>query len=317
MTNLSETELEILNGHLLGDGCLQIHKRCKNAVFSLQRVATDLEYLKWSKSNLINIFKDTTIKYKSTQDKRTGKTYYSVCLRTKTCSELTNLYNKWYKNKLKRVPEDIKLTPITLAVWFADDGCVSKDSVNSLGVKLSTDGFIKDDVEHLASLLKEYCPYVYKSEKHKEQYNIRIFSEYAKKFYRDIDDVFPSLERKSSVWRSEKYDIYNKVRPEPCFKCGESKNIYFNGNTGNKQKFYCNNCKINYYSLESYDKKPRFLSYLEWEMLKPGFYIKHEKQCTQCMVLLPATDKYFNYCYSRDKIKKYFKNKCKKCDCKN
>lgn len=71
------------------------------------------------------------------------------------------LRRKWYPNGKKVVPIDLKLTPITLAWWFMDDGsrCVSdrrkgKPRRTQLEqFRLYTNGFSVDDTDRLVDLL--------------------------------------------------------------------------------------------------------------------------------------------------------------------
>jgi hypothetical protein len=54
--------------------------------------------------------------------------------------------------RIKIVPKNLELTPLTLLIWFLDDGTVRK---NARQIKLHTDGFYKQDVEFLISKLSE------------------------------------------------------------------------------------------------------------------------------------------------------------------
>ena len=47
---------------------------------------------------------------------------------TRSLPELTSIYMKFYSNKVKKVPKDIILKPVTLAVWYMDDGSKSYKS---------------------------------------------------------------------------------------------------------------------------------------------------------------------------------------------
>ena len=48
----------------------------------------------------------------------------SLCwhFKSKYYKELLFEHEKWYENKIKKIPKDIKLTPITLYWWFIGDG---------------------------------------------------------------------------------------------------------------------------------------------------------------------------------------------------
>ena len=67
-----------------------------------------------------------------------GKLRKRVRFSTWTYTSFNWIYDIWYKNNIKRVPESIGqyLTPLALAIWIMDDGAkVSK------GLKLSTNSF--------------------------------------------------------------------------------------------------------------------------------------------------------------------------------
>nr|QJS52071.1 putative LAGLIDADG homing endonuclease [Stigeoclonium helveticum] len=77
-------------------------------------------------------------------NKKTGKTYYSIKIRTWSFSSFNYIYDLFYKNKQKIVPITICdfLTPLALAIWFMDN-----DSKHSAGVLLHTNSFTKKEVE--------------------------------------------------------------------------------------------------------------------------------------------------------------------------
>jgi hypothetical protein len=54
---------------------------------------------------------------------------------TRQHPEITELYRKFYFNREKRIPEDISLDSISMAVWYMDDG--SKRRASAMNYKLS------------------------------------------------------------------------------------------------------------------------------------------------------------------------------------
>lgn len=64
---------------------------------------------------------------------------------------------RWYsRDGRKRVPRDVRLTPLSLAVWYMDDGNRRARSATATGnVVLCTDGFTKTDVDFLVVRLNE------------------------------------------------------------------------------------------------------------------------------------------------------------------
>lgn len=148
--NLSALEMEVMNGALLGDGCLWKGK-AGNACFSyLSSVYNHVQCI-WE------YFKDYSTKkgiVRSTHfDKRTSKTYTRFSFRTQCNTALTDLRSKWYKDS-KIVPKDLKLTPLTCLIWYIGDGHLS---IRDYNIKLSTNSFSLSDIQDvLLPQLKDF-----------------------------------------------------------------------------------------------------------------------------------------------------------------
>jgi hypothetical protein len=122
--------VEIINGHLLGDGCIPLARRDinnekTNCHFSF--VSKYHNYVKLVAENLKTlepkIFK-TKQNVKFPQDDfYTPTTTYQ--LHTKRLLS-RSLRDKWYPNGIKAIPKDIKLTPLTCLYWYIDDGSLEK-----------------------------------------------------------------------------------------------------------------------------------------------------------------------------------------------
>jgi hypothetical protein len=59
-------------------------------------------------------------------DNRTAKTYHNTKMQTHRTELFEEQYQRWYPNGKKIVPQDVALTPLSLAIWFADDGIQNK-----------------------------------------------------------------------------------------------------------------------------------------------------------------------------------------------
>lgn len=167
--------LSLLFGSLLGDSYAE--KRGISTRFHLQQEESNMEYLFWFHNFLAS--RGYCSPKRPKLQKRIGKgnkvRFYSR-IRTYSFSSLTWIYGLFYPTELsnswtkvglpleekvqakatpeglrKRVPREIGtfLTPLALAVWIMDNGCRAGS-----GLKLSTNGFPKKDVEFLASVLK-------------------------------------------------------------------------------------------------------------------------------------------------------------------
>jgi len=164
-------ELEIINGCLLGDGCLTKNGRSENnAQFTYTNKNKDIvDYI----YNKLNRFMKK-VEYYEYKDKRTNKVYSRYSVRSELNSTFTILYNKWYINKIKTIPTDLILTSNTCYHWYIDDGSLIQGK-SSQNIKLSTHCFNKKDLEDiLLPQLSIYEPKLYKAEKEKEQFFIYI-----------------------------------------------------------------------------------------------------------------------------------------------
>lgn len=160
---------EILFGSVLGDGKLEIPFRGKNARFGFTQAKYQKDYFLFLFYLLSPI---STGKYReySYIDKRTKKIYESLNFWSKTSSIFTELYNLFYFNKLKKVPDDLSLlTPLALAHWFMQDG--SKGT--SGGLYISTESFTLADIQRLTVYLKD--TYNLSCSIHKNQGKYRIY----------------------------------------------------------------------------------------------------------------------------------------------
>lgn len=192
LIKLNNFQKEIINGAMLGDGSLHIHKKGVNAQFcytskSLQHVEfVTKEFLQYS-------YKEGVKKY-SHNDKRTNKTYDRYTFRTISDKGLTDLYNKWYINKVKHIPTDLVLTQITCLIWYIGDGCIYNSSKhNGQYIKLATNCFTKEEQENiLIPQLKQFDARLNKVGKSKNtgeyQYAIFIPRKYIKDFLNYIGE---------------------------------------------------------------------------------------------------------------------------------
>lgn len=74
---------------------------------------------------------------------------WSRVLYTPVCEEMRAERLRWYPDGVKRVPSDLKLTPLTIAMWFAGDG--TYDAQGALF--FCTNSFLRHEVVRLADEL--------------------------------------------------------------------------------------------------------------------------------------------------------------------
>lgn len=118
--SFTEEEKEIIMGCLLGDAAM---RKKTNALLEInhslkQRELVDFLYVKLKR------FVGTIPK------ERKGKgTRIAYRFTTKSLPCFTNIYNFFFRNRKKIIPKNLRLTGITLAFWFMDDGSKSRKSV--------------------------------------------------------------------------------------------------------------------------------------------------------------------------------------------
>lgn len=188
----------ILDGCLLGDGCLYMGKKSKNACF-LYRTSSE-EHAKY----IHNFFKQycsdnyQILKKREIFDKRTEKTYVSYYFNTKCLPFFTENYNRFYENNIKIVPKNIKKNKELLLFWYIGDGELNK---NNGTIKLHTNSFTESDVNFLCELLKDFK--ARKTIKDKNSFIITIPRFYSVKFL-DFIGKCP-IKDYSHKWNNKKY----------------------------------------------------------------------------------------------------------------
>jgi hypothetical protein len=208
---LSQIQIEFLTGLLLGDGCIQYGSiRAKNPRLVVNRKLDDIDYLVWQFEIFKDFYKTNGPTKSDIYDKRTNKIYHHAILQSKSSSIFKLYREKWYSepNKIKIIPKDLILTPLTLLIWFLDDGCVVNSSKNGLIFQLSTDGFLKEDVEFLAILLSSFINERVNICRNKEKFFLRGYTPSTLSLISIIDDILPECMSRKRTWKE--YDFCNK-----------------------------------------------------------------------------------------------------------
>jgi hypothetical protein len=117
--SLSEVQQNIILGCVLGDGYM---RKKTNAHLQITHSLKQKEYVDWKYGELKNIVLTPPKSYKG-NGKRVGYRFF-----TRSLPSLTRIHDDFYHDRVKRVPSNIVLKPLTLAVWFMDDGNKSRNS---------------------------------------------------------------------------------------------------------------------------------------------------------------------------------------------
>lgn len=147
---INEHIIEFLDGFLLGDGNISPSKtKSKTARFKCGLEHEEFcEYL----MSFIKIYGSIVSKY-NTPNMKQGFVFDG---RSSFHPDIYTQYHRWYKNKVKIVPKDVRITPLSVLLWYLGDGSlVNNKSHNSIMLRLSTDAFSKQDVLFLCKRLRD------------------------------------------------------------------------------------------------------------------------------------------------------------------
>ncbi len=176
---LSTKEKEIIIGTILGDGHFAMLKT--DARLEIGHSEKQKDYVFWKYTELPSIVGAKP--YQAfIDDERYHKTWERWSFSTKTHSEITELRDMFYKGKKKIIPKNIGLlltSPLSLAVWFMDDGGRRNDSY---GLFLNTLSFTKKEHELLMKVLKDNFSLESRIHWIQDGYRIYIPSKEAQKF---------------------------------------------------------------------------------------------------------------------------------------
>jgi hypothetical protein len=122
--SLTSAQHAILVGSLLGDGTLrrQNSRRRINALFEVNHSLEYRQYVDW-KYAYFRSFVLTPPKARKGNGQRVAYRFT-----TRSLPVFTNYYQWFYPEGKKRVPSDIELDALSLAVWFMDDGSKSRNA---------------------------------------------------------------------------------------------------------------------------------------------------------------------------------------------
>jgi len=153
---LSKKIESIILGSLLGDGSLIISDKYQNARFSFRHSYVQKEYFQWKADELKEITSNRSQWIQGTESKSDGLGTIKYRFQSAALPSLTELYRLTHKGtsgpkaRVRRAWLN-KLTPLSLAVWWLDDGSLVSDSRQGV---LCTDSFSLQEVEILQKYLE-------------------------------------------------------------------------------------------------------------------------------------------------------------------
>lgn len=128
---ISQFQREVINGCLLGDGRLECRSEEGDARLRIHHGHKQKDFVFWKYELLKNLVSCPPRKIVCWRNPENNKRYFSWYFHTLTLKQFREYYQAFYQNKRKKLPEKISeiLTPISLAAWIMDDGCLSQNSI--------------------------------------------------------------------------------------------------------------------------------------------------------------------------------------------
>ncbi len=133
---------------MLGDGSLE-YDGYRGTRLQVKQAEGRREYVEWLYSHFAPMTRTPP-----QQRKDTNQWYFG----TRFTAEFEKIRKMFYEDRRKIVPRNIDVlfdSPLTLAVWFMDDGRLDYRAKSHSAYHVSTDSFTESDVTRLQDLLKE------------------------------------------------------------------------------------------------------------------------------------------------------------------
>ena len=143
--SLTQLQKSLLLGTVLGDGYIRKFPGRKDALLEINHSFKQKEYVDWKYKILENV----SASQPKSRNGNKGRIAYRFY--TKQLPEISELMNMFYLNGKKIIPDKINLDPISLAVWYMDDGSQCRDC----DMYLNTQQFDLKDQIKLIERLKE------------------------------------------------------------------------------------------------------------------------------------------------------------------
>jgi hypothetical protein len=149
---------QFIRGSLLGDGSIpKKDKNSKNYRMTFGHGPKQKEYLMWKHAFLEEYLLSGAITKRVAKSERykTGECV-SYHFKSKTHPIFTNFRNLYYSDKRFINKKDIvKIDEFALAIWYMDDGNITRRKKRSPHIELNTQSFLAEDVDFLVNLIQD------------------------------------------------------------------------------------------------------------------------------------------------------------------
>ena len=147
---LSDAASQVIAGTLLGDANIP-HV---SAHLQMTHSAAQEEYVRLKASALAEL--SPVIGHSTANAKKDGPRHRTVTCRTRAARALQVVRERFYPGGgSKHVPSDLRLTPLTAAVWFLDDGYTKTKSDSLALSEIAAHSFVNDGIGTLVQGLRD------------------------------------------------------------------------------------------------------------------------------------------------------------------
>lgn len=196
---LSDRCREVILGSLLGDGSLKKHKGYKNARFSFRHSVKQKEYFDWKVSEMKEVSSNNCWWLQNHDGWSSNKKLRYQSLAIPSLTQIYDLVHRHGKFRVRRKWLNL-LTPISLCVWWLDDGSIIGSGRQGV---FCSEGFSREENLILSKYLRVVWGVQTKmSEKKKGSGKYRLWiysSENMKKFLRII---LPHISTESMLYKA-------------------------------------------------------------------------------------------------------------------
>jgi len=194
---LKKNQKEIMIGLMLGDGHLETMNKGRTYRLKVEQSIKHKDYVDWLYTNLQD-FVNTPPKIRKSI--AFGKETTNYRFSTLSVGNFRFFGQQFYKDKKKIIPDLIKrwLTPLSLAIWFMDDGQIKSKKHRAL--LINTQCFSKKDLEKLQKALEEKFGIKTNLKKEPTGWRLYLLSETVSKFVKLIEPhILPLMRRKLGI----------------------------------------------------------------------------------------------------------------------
>lgn len=139
---LTEDLIQLFDGLLLGDASIEQHANSMGRLELTQRRPC----VGWLREIA------TVLELAGVRTSIADRGARGFQLRTRKYATLTDQRSRWYPGGTKTVPEDVRITPLSVSHWFWGDGSIGN---NGYRIEFCTDGFSQEEVEGLGARLSD------------------------------------------------------------------------------------------------------------------------------------------------------------------